>query len=76
MRFIFEKYRFCLLRLLSMNFLIYVYISTNIKNDLAIMYTLPEHEVSTENIDMGQRNQIRGQSERERERETSCCLKK
>ena len=50
-----------------MSCLIYVYISTNLINDLAIVYTLPQHEVSTENIDMGQRNQIRGQREREKQ---------
>ena len=47
---------------------------SNTGNDIAIISNLPQHEDSTKNIDMGQRNQIRGQRERERER--SCCLKK
>ena len=37
------------------------------RNDLGIVYISPKHKVSTENIDMGQRNQIRGQREREKQ---------
>ena len=49
-----------------MRFIIFLYIFSCRGNDIAINSSLPQHEVSAKNIDMGQRNQIRGQRERER----------
>ena len=49
-----------------MRFIIFLYIFSSRGNDIAINSSLPQHEVSAKNIDMGQRNQIRGQREREK----------
>ena len=46
--------------------LVFPYIFTNMVNDTKVISHLPQHEVSTKNVDMGQRNQIRGQREREK----------
>jgi hypothetical protein len=52
-------------------FLIFLYIFSNTGNDIAVISNLPQYEDSIKNIDMGQRNQIRGQREREREKEAA-----